>query len=172
LSRAKEGRAAARRSRMSARFMTGDLIPLVLHFWLHTIRGMTMRYVRALSVILLAVASAAVAADLGRANGSVTIDGKPIVLQYAYAIDHQKNQLTNKANETKIVLTDKPLPDGTKLDEVDYMFPEGIYGIVVCLTPADAVSHVVVQHPTGTYDAGYFEGVQDYRFKRARGERS
>ena len=130
-----------------------------------------MRHARALTVLLLVAASSAFAADLGRAIGTVTIDGKPIVLQYAYAIDHQKNQLTNKTNETKVILTDKPLPDGTKLDDVDYTFPDGVFGIVVCLTPADAVSHVVVQHPTGTYDAGYFEGVQDYRFKRIRGDR-
>lgn len=130
-----------------------------------------MRYAQALPVLLFAIASSAFAADLGRATGSVTIDGKPIVLQYAYAIDHQKNQLTNKSNETKVVLTDKPLPDGTKLADVDYSFPDGIYGVVVCLMPNDNVSHVVVQHPTGTYDAGYFEGVTDYHFKRARGER-
>ena len=130
-----------------------------------------MRYQGAIAVLLFVAGSAAFAADLGRATGSVTIDGKPIVLQYAYAIDHQKNQISNKNNDTKIVLTDKPLPDGTKLDDVDYNFPDGIYGIVVCVTPADAVSHVVVQHPTGTFDAGYFEGVQDYRYKRVRGDR-
>jgi hypothetical protein len=130
-----------------------------------------MRYARAFAVLFLVIGSSAFAADLGRAAGSVTIDGKPIVLQYAYAIDHQKNQLTNKSNETKIILTDKPLPDGTKLDDVDYTFPDGVYGVVVCVTPTDSVSHVVVQHPTGTFDAGYFEGVQDYRFKRTRSER-
>lgn len=130
-----------------------------------------MRYARAFAVLLFVVGSSAFAADLGRANGSVTIDGKPIVLQYAYAIDHQKNQLTNKSNETKVILTDKPLPEGTKLDDVDYTFPDGVFGVVVCMAPNDSVSHVVVQHPTGTYDAGYFEGVQDYRFKRTRGDR-
>jgi hypothetical protein len=130
-----------------------------------------MRYARALTVLLLVFGGSAFAADLGRAIGSVTIDGKPIVLQYAYAIDHQKNQLSNKTTDTKIILTDKPLPDGTKLDDVDYTFPDGVFGIVVCILPTDGVSHVVVQHPTGTFDAGYFEGVQDYRFKRVRGDR-
>jgi len=130
-----------------------------------------MRYARALTVVLLMFGGSALAADLGRANGSVTIDGKPIVLQYAYAIDHQKNQLTNKANETKIVMTDKPLPDGMKLDDIENTFPDGTYGVVVCVAPNDSVSHVYLQHPGGSYDAGYFEGVQDYRFKRARGDR-
>ncbi|HEV2721486.1 MAG TPA: hypothetical protein VG323_15805 [Thermoanaerobaculia bacterium] len=131
-----------------------------------------MRNARALIVFLLLVGSSAVGADLGRAVGAVTIDGKPIVLQYAYAVDHQKNQLTNKNSDTRIILTDKPLPDGTKLDDVDYNFPDGILGVVVCVSsPSDNVSHVVVQHPTGTYDGGYFEGVQDYKFKRVRGDR-
>ena len=130
-----------------------------------------MRYVRALPVLLFAIASVAVAADLGRASGAVTIDGKPIVLQYAYAIDHQKNQLTNKTNETRIVLTDKPLPTGVKLDDIENTFPDGTNGVVVCVAPNDSISHVFVQHPTGTYDAGYFEGVQDYHFKRVRGDR-
>jgi hypothetical protein len=131
-----------------------------------------MRYARALPVFLLcAIAMPLFAADLGRANGSVTIDGKPIVLQYAYAVDHQKNQLNNKSNETKIVLTDKPLPDGAKLDDIENTFPDGVNGVVVCLMPNDSISHVYVQHPTGSYDGGYFEGVQDYHFKRARGER-
>jgi len=131
-----------------------------------------MRYARALIAVSFVIGSSAFAADLGRAIGTVTIDGKPIVLQYAFAIDHQKNQLTNKTSDTKIILTDKPLPDGTKLEDIDYNFPDGIYGVVVCLTaPTDGISHVVVQHPGGTFDAGYFEGVPDYRFKRARGER-
>jgi hypothetical protein len=130
-----------------------------------------MRYARALTVVLIMFGSSALAADLGRATGSVTIDGKPIVLQYAYAVDHQKNQLSNKSNETRIVLTDKPLPDGTKLDDIENTFPDGTYGVVVCVTPNDNISHVFVQHPTGSYDAGYFEGVQDYRFKRTRGDR-
>jgi len=130
-----------------------------------------MRYAAAVIAASFFVVGSLLAADLGRAVGTVTIDGKPIVLQYAYAVDHQKNQLTNKSNETKIILTDKPIPDGTKLEEVDYNFPDGIYGLVVCMTPQDSISHVVVQHPAGTYDAGYFEGVQDYRFKRAKGDR-
>jgi hypothetical protein len=130
-----------------------------------------MRYAAALIAISFLVVGTLAAADLGRAVGTVIIDGKPIVLQYAYAVDHQKNQLSNKNNDTKVILTDKPLPDGTKLEEVDYNFPDGIYGLVVCMTPQDGISHVVVQHPGGTFDGGYFEGVQDYRFKRIRGDR-
>lgn len=131
-----------------------------------------MRYAAALIAISFFAVASLFAADLGRAVGTVTIDGKPIVLQYAYAVDHQKNQLTNKTSDTKVILTDKPLPDGTKLEDIDYNFPDGVYGLVVCMTaPNDGISHVVVQHPGGTFDAGYFEGVPDYRFKRIRGDR-
>src|ERR1051326_7212719 len=108
-----------------------------------------MRYARALTVVLIMFGSSALAADLGRATGSVTIDGKPIVLQYAYAVDHQKNQLSNKSNETRIVLTDKPLPDGTKLDDIENTFPDGTYGVVVGVRPNDHISHVFGAPPTG-----------------------
>lgn len=119
----------------------------------------------------IVLAAPAFAVDLGKAAGSLVIDGNKIDLQYAYAVDHQKNQLTNKSNDTRVILTDKPLPDGTKLEDVDYNFPDGVLGVVICLTPKDDISHIIVQHPTGTYDGGYFEGVQDYHFARARSDR-
>src|ERR1043165_2996915 len=110
----------------------------MLHFCDQTTQGIAMRYAAGIAISFL-VAGTLVAADLGRAVGSVTIDGKPIVLQYAYAIDHQKNQLSNKSNETKVILTDKPIPDGTKLDAVDYNFPAGINGVVVSVAPNDSI---------------------------------
>jgi hypothetical protein len=128
-----------------------------------------MRQFAAILVLFL-LALPALAVDLGRAEGSLTIDGTRVPLTYAYAVDHQKNQLTNKNSDTKILLTDKPLPENTKLEDVDYNFPEGILGIVVCITGKnDDVSHVVVQHSSGTYDAGFFENVPEYHFKRQRG---
>ena len=125
----------------------------------------------AVCMLLVFAVPAVFAVDLGRAEGSLNVGGTAVPLAYAYVMDGAHNDLTGRNDATKIILTDKPLPDGTKLDDVDYTFPDGVFGIVVCLTPADAISHVVVQHPTGTYDAGYFEGVQDYRFKRIRGDR-
>src|SRR3954452_21832086 len=107
-----------------------------------------MRYAQALPVLLFAIASSAFAADLGRATGSVTIDGKPIVLQYAYADDHQKNQLTNKSNETRIVLTVKTLPDGATLADIENTFPGRPLGVLVCVAPNDSVADVSVQHAT------------------------
>jgi hypothetical protein len=121
-------------------------------------------------VVLFLLALPALAVDLGRAEGSLTIDGTRIPLTYAYAVDHQKNQLTNKNSDTKIILTDKPLPESTKIEDVDYNFPDGILGIVVCITGKnDDVSHIVVQHSSGTYDGGFFENVPEYHFKRQRG---
>lgn len=120
-------------------------------------------------LVLLLLALPAAAVDLGRAEGTLTIDSTRIPLTYAYAIDHQKNQLTNRNSDTKIILTDKPLPESTKLDDVDYNFPDGILGVVICISGKnDDVSHVVVQHSSGTYDGGFFENVPEYKFKRQK----
>jgi hypothetical protein len=129
-----------------------------------------MRHVAAVLVLLL-LAVPVLAVDAGRADGALTVDGSRIPLTYAYVIDHQKNGLSNKNSDTKIILTDKPLPEGANLDEIDYNFPEGILGVVICIGGKDDVTHVVVQHSSGTYDAGFFENVPDYRFKRNRAER-
>ncbi len=130
-----------------------------------------MRKLAAILVLSL-LAIPAFAADLGRVQGTLTIDSARIPLTYAYAIDHQKNQLTNKSSDTRIILTDKPLPDGTKLEDVDYNFPEGVLGVVFCINGRnDDISHIVVQHSSGTYDGGFFENVPEYRFKRAKADR-
>ena len=110
------------------------------------------------------------AVDPGRAEGRLTVNGAPINLAYAYAVDRQMNDLTKTKDDTRIILTDKPLPEGTDLNTVDYTFPDGILGVVVCVDKNRQVSHVVVQHPTGTFDAGYFEGVQDYRYRPHRSD--
>jgi len=110
------------------------------------------------------------ALDVGRANGTLVIDGTRIPLQYAYAVDHQKNLLSNKTDEVRIILTDKPLPDDANLGEIENSFPDGILGVAVCVSPKDEISHIFVANPTGTYDGGYFEGVQDYKFKGKRSD--
>jgi len=82
--------------------------------------------------------------------GTVTIDGKPMTIGYAYAIDHQQNEANHRKDDVRVVLTDKPLPDGTKLDEIDYAFPEGVFGMVVeaiglgyrVVIPPDAVAGI------------------------------
>jgi hypothetical protein len=129
-----------------------------------------MRHVAAVLILLL-FAVPALAVDPGRSEGALTVDGSRIPLTYAYVIDHQKNGLSNKNSDTKIILTDKPLPEGSKLDEIDYNFPEGILGVVICIGAKDDITHIVVQHSSGTYDAGFFENVPEYRFRRSRAER-
>jgi hypothetical protein len=105
------------------------------------------------------------AVDAGRAEGRLTVNGTEIPLAYAYAVGGQNNDLSHRNDDTRIILTDKPLPDGTDLSKVDYAFPEGILGVVVCINPNHQVTHVIVQHAAGTYDAGYFENVPEYRFR-------
>ncbi len=128
---------------------------------------------RALLVLLAIcfVSVPALAVDPGKAAGFINVDGNRIKLSYAYAVNHQKNEVTNRDDDTRVVLTDKALPDGVKLEDTDNSFPEGILGLVVCVTHDDKVSHVIVQHPKGMYDAGYFDDNQNYQFKRVKGER-
>ena len=98
------------------------------------------------------------------------VDGSRIDLKYAYAINHQANDVTHRKDDRRVVLTDKPLPDGMKLDDIDNTFPDGTLGLVVCVSHADKVTHILVQHAKGMYDAGYFEDDPSYTFKPLRGD--
>ena len=129
-----------------------------------------MRRAFATGLTLLLLAGAAYAVDHGKAQGTVMIDGDRVDLNYAYAINHQKNEVTNRRDDTRIVLTDKPLPDNTKLEDIDYSFPDGTLGLVVCVSHEDKVSHIVLQHAKGLYDGGYFDGDPSYTFKRLKSE--
>ena len=119
---------------------------------------------------LLSFPVAAFAVDLGRAAGSVTVDSTRIDLYYAYAVGNQKNEITRRSDEVKVVITNKPLADSVKLDEIDLSFPGDVLGLVVSITSDGKVSHVMVQHPIGTYDSGYVEDAHEYRFKSRRSE--
>lgn len=130
---------------------------------------MTRRILLAILAIGL-VSAAAYAVDPGKAQGSVVVDGTRIDLTYAYAVNHQKNEITNRKDDTRIILTDKPLPDGIDLGDIDNMFPDGTLGVVLCVTHDDKVSHILVQHPKGMYDAGYFDGDDHYTFRRLKTE--
>lgn len=119
----------------------------------------------ALALPFILIATPLLAVDLGKAAGAMTVDGNRIELTYAYAIGHQKNELNNRSDDTRVVLTSQPLPPDVKLSDIDYSFPDGTMGLVVCITRTGKISHVVVQHPHGMYDAGYFDNVQDYQYK-------
>lgn len=124
--------------------------------------------------ILLAIAlfsAPAYAVDPGKAQGAMTIDGNRVDLNYACAVDHQKNEVTHRKDDRRVVLTDKPVPDGFKLDDIDNGFPDGVLGLVVCVSHADKVSHVLLQHAKGMYDASYFDDDPNYTFKPLKGER-
>jgi len=120
---------------------------------------------------LLVVPAAAFAVDPGRAQGAMTIDGNKVALNYAYAVGHQKNEVTNRRDDTRVVLTDKPLPDNINLEDIDYSFPDGTYGMVVSVAHDDKISHIVVQHAKGMYDGGFFEADPNYTFRRQKSDR-
>ncbi|HEY2324589.1 MAG TPA: hypothetical protein VGJ82_17145 [Thermoanaerobaculia bacterium] len=119
----------------------------------------------AVGLFLVLVASAALGADLGRATGSLTIGTTEVPLTYAYVMDRAHNDLSNRNDATKIILTDKPLPAGTKLADIDSNLPDGILGIVVSVSRDAQPLHLVVQHPTGMYDAGWMDPNKDVHLK-------
>ncbi len=125
------------------------------------------------AIVMLFLAAALPAAELGRAEGTLTIDQKRVGLSYAYAVGKQKNEITNRRDDVKIILTDKPLATDTDVADLDFNFPEGVFGIVVHVTSNNQrITHAIVQHASGTYDAGFSEGMNDFRFKpgpKARG---
>jgi len=129
-----------------------------------------MRHVAGALVAVFLVALPVSALDLGRAEGNLSIDGNKIPLNYAYAVAKQKNQLNNRNELTRIILTEKPLPDGVKLSDLDDQLPDDLNGVIIAVDKQGRVSHVAVQHPKGMYDAGYFEGVPDYEFKPHKGD--
>lgn len=126
----------------------------------------------AVGLFLVLVASAALGADLGRAEGSLTIGSTEVPLAYAYVMDRAHNDLSNRNDATKIILTDKPLPAGTKLADVDSTFPDGILGVVVSVNRDTQALHLVVQHPTGMYDAGWMDPFKDVhvRARKSNGQ--
>src|SRR6266849_3118794 len=123
-----------------------------------------------LALALLSFPVAAIAVDLGKAAGSVTVDSTRIDLYYAYAVGHQKNDITRRSDEVKVGITNKPLADSVKLDEIDLSFPDDVLGLVFSITADGKVSPGLVPHATGTYASGYLEEAQQYRFKSRRSE--
>ena len=127
--------------------------------------------------LLLLLASALVcgsayAVDPGRAQGALTVDGNRIDLSYAYAVDHQPNEITRRKDDRRVVLTNKPLPENANLDDIDNSFPDGTLGLVVCLSHVEKITHVMLQHAKGMFDAGYFEEDPNYTFKPIKTDRA
>jgi hypothetical protein len=129
-----------------------------------------MRHLAGALIAVFLVALPASAVDLGRAEGALVIDGTKIVLNYAYAVGKQKNQLNDRNEMTRIILTDRPLPDAAKLADLDSSLPGDLNGVIIAIDKQGRVGHVAIQHPMGNYDGGYFEGIPDYEFKPRRGD--
>ena len=129
-----------------------------------------MRHVAGALVAVFLVALPVAALEPGRAEGNLTIDGNKIPLNYAYAVAKQKNQLNDRNELTRIILTEKPLPDGAKLADFDDHLPGDLNGVIIAVDKLGRVAHVAVQHPKGMFDGGYFEGIPDYEFKPRKGD--
>ena len=130
-----------------------------------------MRHRAAMTMLaLVLLAGTALAVDLGRAEGTLVIDNTKFDIGYAYAVGRHKNQLTNRSDNTLVVLTDKPLADGTNLHDFESSLPDGVNGVMICVDRDGRVTHVAVQHPSGMYDGGFFEGIENYDFKPRKGE--
>jgi hypothetical protein len=129
-----------------------------------------MRNVIGACIALFLIALPLAAIDPGHAEGTLVIDGVKYPLNFAYAIAKQKNQLNDRNELTRIILTDRALPEGTKLTELDNTLPGDLNGVVVCIDKQGRVGHVAIQHPTGNFDGGYFEGIADYEYKPRKGE--
>ena len=131
-----------------------------------------MRHVALTMFVVLLAAGSALAVDVGRAEGTLVIDSTKFVIAYAYAIRHHKNQLTNRTDNTLIILTDKPLPDSANLHDFEASLPDGVNGVMVCLDKDNRITHVAVQHPSGMFDGGFFEGIENYDFKPHKSEQA
>ena len=117
------------------------------------------------------IAGVALAAELGRAEGALTLDKSKVDLGYAYAVGRQHNDITKRKDDVKIVLTDKPLADGADLSEIEATLPDGMYAVIFNVAANNKVTHVAVLHPKGSYDAGFLEDMPDFRFKNANRSR-
>src|SRR3954465_2781929 len=114
-----------------------------------------MRHVAGALVAVFLIALPVAALEPGRAEGNLTIDGTKIPLNYGYAVAKQKNQLNDRNEMTRIILTENPLPAGAKLATLHNDLPGDLHGVIICIDKLGRVGHVAIQHPHGTYDAGY-----------------
>jgi hypothetical protein len=134
-----------------------------------TLPGLDEKEVRlrtvAVALVVSFIACFAIAAELGRAEGALTLDKSKVDLGYAYAVGRQHNEVTKRKDDVKIILTDKPLPADANLNEIDATLPENMYAVIFNVASNSKITHVAVLHPKGSYDAGFLEEMPDFRFK-------
>jgi hypothetical protein len=121
----------------------------------------------ALALIIVLISLSAVAAEPGRAEGAVTIDKTKVDLAYAYAIGHQRNEITKRKDDIKVVLTDKALDPALDLNEIDTLLPADVHAMVFSVASSGKVTHVSLLYPKGSYDGGFLEDTPDFRFKNS-----
>ena len=123
-----------------------------------------MRRVAYLLVACSLVVSA-MAAESGRSEGAVTIDKTRIDLGYAYAVGHQRNDITKRKDDVKVVLTDKALDPAIDLNEIGTLLPADVHALIFNVSSQQKITHVELLYPKGSYDGGYLEDTPDFRFK-------
>ena len=111
------------------------------------------------------------AAELGRCDGTLVVDTTRFTLGYAYALGHQHNDVSKRKDDVKVVLTNQPLATEANLEEIDFNFPDNVYGVIVQIATNHKITHVVIHHPKGTYDSGFLEDFPDYKFRATNGSR-
>ena len=127
-------------------------------------RGCAVRQI-ALGLAICFAASVVSATDLGRAAGALTIDKDRVEMAYAYALGHQRNEITKRRDEVKVILTDKPLGAGANLDQIEATIPDNMYAMIFNVASNGKVTHVSVLHPKGSYDGGFLEEIPEFKFK-------
>ena len=110
-------------------------------------------------------ALSAMAAESGRSEGAVTIDKTRIDFGYAYAIGHQRNEITKRKDDVKVILTDKALDPALDLNEISTLLPPDVHAFIVNVSSQGKITHVELLYPKGSYDGGYLEDTPDFRFK-------
>lgn len=121
-----------------------------------------------ITLILLA-AVPVLAIEPGQAEGTLTINSTTVNLTYCYAIGNQRNPLTGRTDDIKVVLSDRPLAQDTDMSVIEYQFPAGTLGVVAIFESNRQPVRVFIQHGTGIFESSDFKsGIYKLRARISR----
>jgi hypothetical protein len=122
-----------------------------------------------LSVLAILAALPALAIEPGQAEGTLTVNSSTVNLAYCYALGNQRNPLTGRTDDIKVILSDHPLPSDVDMSAIEYSFPSGTLGVVVIFEANRQPVRVFIQHGTGTFESSDFKsGVYKLRSRISR----
>jgi hypothetical protein len=96
----------------------------------------------------VALGSVALAAE-GKAEGQLIVDGKPVKIAYAYA-SAQPGFFDNKTEDTRVLLTDVPLPDKALEDDftrINLAKQGKLHCLEVTINAKQQPISVTIRHP-------------------------